>query len=147
MSKENVELVRRGYDALNSAYSTGEVNDLLPFLEDYYDPDVVLKTSGMFPETAEMHGHSGMLRFVGTQMDAFQKMWIEPQEFIEAGNRVVVPVRFGGEARHTGLEVEFSVVHVATFRDGKVARIDMHRNKAEALEAAGLSEDDVHSSS
>jgi ketosteroid isomerase-like protein len=140
MSEENVELVRRGYDALNSAYSTGDVNDWLPFLEDHYHPDVVLKTSGMFPETAEMHGHSGILRFIATQMDAFQKMWIEPQEFIDAGNRVVVPVRFGGEARHTGLEVEFSVVHVTSVRAGKVARIDMYRNKADALEAAGLTE-------
>jgi ketosteroid isomerase-like protein len=140
MSQENVEIVRRGYDAISSVYSTGEVNDLLPFLEANYDPDVVLKTSGMFPETAEVHGHSGMLRFVSTQMEAFQKMWIEPQEFIDADNRVVVPVRFGGEARHTGLEVEFSVVHVASFRAGKVARIDIYRSKAEALEATGLSE-------
>jgi ketosteroid isomerase-like protein len=140
VSEDNVEIVRRGYDVLNSAYATGEVNDLLPFLENHYHPDLVLKTSGMFPETAEMHGHSGMLRFIRTQMDAFQEMWIEPQEFIDAGNRVVVPVRFGGEARHTGLEVEFSVVHVSTVHEGKVARIDMYRNKAEALEAAGVSE-------
>ena len=140
MAHENVEIVRRGYDAINSAYSTGELNDLLPFLEANYAPDVVLKTSGMFPETAEMHGHAGMLRFVSTQMEAFQKMWVEPQEFIDAGNRVAVPVRFGGEARHTGLEVAFSVVHVASFRAGKVARLDIYRTKAEALEAAGLSQ-------
>ena len=140
MSKENVEIVRRGYEALNAVYATDSVEDLLPLLKELHHPDVVLTPSGLLPEAGQMHGHSGMVQFVTTQMGAFQKMWIEPQEFIDAGDRVVVPVRFGGEARHTELPVEFSVVHVTTLRDGKVARIDMYQSKAEALEAAGLSE-------
>jgi len=65
---------------------------------------------------------------------------LEPQEFIDAGDRVVVPLQFGGEARYTGIEVKFAVVHVVTIRDGKVARLDIYMTRAEALEAAGLSE-------
>lgn len=138
MPEQNVELARRWYAALNAAFEKGDFSDLVPFLEAHYDPQVVLRTSGMFPETAEMHGHAGLLRFITNQMEAFTKMWIEPDQFIVGGEKVVVPVRFGGRARHTGLEAEFSVVHVATIRDGKVARIDMYQGKEEALEAAGL---------
>jgi ketosteroid isomerase-like protein len=67
-------------------------------------------------------------------------MWIEPLEFIEVGDRLVVPYRFGGRARHTGIEVEFSFVHVLHLPDGKVVRCDVFKTKGEALEAAGLSE-------
>jgi len=77
-----------------------------------------------------MHGHEGLLRFAALQTEAFEEFWVQPQEMIDAGDRVVVPVRFGGRAQHTGLEVVFDVVHVCTARDGK----------AEALEAVGLRE-------
>ena len=56
------------------------------------------------------------------------------------GDYLVVPYRFGGRARHTGLPVEFSFVHLITLRDGKVTRCEVHKTVAEALEAAGLSE-------
>ena len=61
-------------------------------------------------------------------------------EFIDRGDYLVVPYRFGGRARHTGLTFEFSFVHLITLRDGKVTRREVHRTVAEALEAAGLEE-------
>jgi ketosteroid isomerase-like protein len=140
MSKENVELARRGYAALNEAYRSGDVNDLLPIAEEMWDPDVVLRTSGTFVESGEWHGHEGLLQFTANQMEAFKEMWIEPQEFIDAGDIVVVALRFGGQARHTGIEVEFSYVHVITIRNGKTLRIDVYESKSKALEAVGLRE-------
>ena len=62
-------------------------------------------------------------------------MWIRPEEFIEVGDRVVVPYRMGGHARHTGIEVEFAFAHVFTMRDEKVVRLDVFESKAAALEA------------
>ena len=63
---------------------------------------------------------------------------MEPEEIIEAGDRVVVPLRLGGRARFTGIPIEFSLVHVATFRNGKALRVDVYADKAEALKAVGL---------
>jgi ketosteroid isomerase-like protein len=140
MSQENVELARRGYAALNEAYRSGDVNDLLPLTEQTTDPDVVLRTADTFVESGEWHGREGLLQFTADQMEAFKEMWIEPQEFIDAGDIVVVPLRFGGQARHTGIEVEFSYVHVITIRNGKTLRIDVYESKRKALEAAGLRE-------
>jgi ketosteroid isomerase-like protein len=137
VSQENVELARRGYAGLNAFYKGG---DFLPAIRETCDPEVVLKPSGLFPEAGEMRGHEGMLLFAERQAEAFEEMWIEPQEFIDAGDRVVVPLRFGGRARHTGIEAEFSVVHVWTVRNAKAIRIDMYRSKAEALDVAGRRE-------
>ena len=136
MSRENVELVRRGYMRLNDAYREGRLDT--NFVEEMWHRDCVLKPAGILPESREMRGHEGVAKFTAAQMEAFDQMTAEPDEFIEAADKVVVPFRFGGVARHSGIPIEFSVVHVWTVRDGKVARLDMYRTKAEALEAAGL---------
>ena len=141
MSQENVELARRGYAALNAAYKRGEVNDLLPFAEELWDPDIVLRGTGtVLSGGEEWHGHGGVLRFTASQMEAFQQMSLEPLEFIDAGDQLVVPVQFGGRAGHTGIEIEFRATHVFTIHDGKVTRMDIYESKAAALEAVGLRE-------
>jgi ketosteroid isomerase-like protein len=137
VSQANVEIVKRSYDGINDAYKTG---DYLRPIEEVCHPDVVLRTSGMFPEIGEYHGYDGLGEFTRNQAEAFNQMWVEPVEFVEVGDRVVVPVNFGGTARHTGIETTFSVVHVWTIREGKVSRLDMHRSRDEALKAVGLEE-------
>jgi ketosteroid isomerase-like protein len=137
MSEEHVRLVQRIYENLNDAYKTG---DYMQLLEDVCHPDVVLKTSGMFPETGDYTGYEGLQAFAANQAEALEQMWAKPAEFIDAEDRVVVPLQFGGKARHTGIEAAFSVVHVWTIRDRRVSRLDMYRGRAEALKATGLTE-------
>jgi ketosteroid isomerase-like protein len=136
MSEENVEIARRGIVEINSFYRTGEFS----LLQELCDPDFVLQPSGMFPEHKEMRGPEGLLKFIRGQTEAFERMWIEAEEFLDAGDRVVIPIRFGGRARHTGLDVEFQVTHLCTYREGELLRDEIYPTKAEALEAAGLSE-------
>ena len=132
VSEENLEIVREAYAALARALESG---DLAEPMGRWWDPDCVLKPSGLFPESAEARGHEGVRQFLETQLDAFEEMRVEPLEFIDAGERVVVPVSFGGRARHSGLEIEFSIVHVLTVRHERLLRLDMFRTKAQALEA------------
>jgi ketosteroid isomerase-like protein len=140
MSQDNVELVRRGYAALNAAYKSGDVGDLRP-LADEWDPDMVVTTQGgVLAGSGEWQGSAGMLGMVASQMEAFQQMRLEPLEFIEVGDKVVVPIRFGGRARHTGIELEFPAVNVFTFRDGRVVRMETYDSKAEALGAVEATE-------
>ena len=49
-------------------------------------------------------------------------------------------VRFGGKVRHTGIDAVFEVVHLWTFRDGKVSELAMYPSRDEALEAADETE-------
>jgi ketosteroid isomerase-like protein len=155
MSGENVEIVRRLYEdgeaayyrrieALHEANESGDFSEFKAATEEMIDPDFVLRApeDSPFPEagTREWRGREGFLRFVAGQAEGFDAMSLEPEEFIDAGDRVVVPLQFGGEARFTGLEVKFAVVHVATIRDRKLARLDIYMSRAEALQAAGLQE-------
>jgi ketosteroid isomerase-like protein len=137
VSETNVEIVKRTYDAVNDAYGTGDYSEPV---EEFCHADVVLRTSGMFPETGEYRGYEGLQEFTSNQADAFEEMPVQPAEFIDVGDRVVVPVRFGGTARHSGIETTFSVVHVWTIRDRKISRLDMYRSREDALKAVGLEE-------
>ena len=153
MSRENVEIVRRFYEVAAAAYAgieavqeahEKEIRRVLPAAEAILTSDVVVRApeDSNFPDTGtgEWHGHEGFMQFAAGQTEGFREMSIAPQEFIDAGDKVMVPMQFGGRARHTGIEVRFAFVHVLTIRDGKVARLDVYVNKAQALEAAGLSE-------
>jgi ketosteroid isomerase-like protein len=138
MSRENVDFVRRCYDAINGMLARRAIDRAL--IESVWAHDCVLRPAGILPESAEAHGHDGIQRFLENQMEAFDALKAETEEFIDAGDRVVVPIRFGGKARYTGMDVTFAVVHVVTVRDGKVARTDMYRERSEALRAVGLRE-------
>ena len=136
MSQENIETAKWGYKTLNEMLRRGEVD--MSLIAQYWTTDCSLKPSGLLPESEEVHGHEGIARFLRIQMEGFDPLQAEALEFIDAGDKVVVPLVLGGKARHTGLDVSFSLVHVVHFRDGKAARLDVFLEKAEALEAAGL---------
>jgi ketosteroid isomerase-like protein len=139
MSQSIVETAQRGYAHLNRAYRSGDVNDFLPWLEEQFDPEVVFVPAGVLPESRPASGWDGMLAYVAEQMKAFEdgSMWLEPTEYIDAEDDawLVVPYRFGGTARHTGIEVTFEFVHVFTLRDGLTVRIEVYETREQALAA------------
>ena len=139
MAQAHVEIAKRGYAALNEAYEQDSVDPLEPMLDEFWAPDGVLVTSGrLFPEAGEWPGKEGMLRFARQQMDAFERMWAEPDDYIETDDGVLVRLRLGGVARHTGITMEFEIFHVLTFRDNKLTRLEAHVDEADARRAAGL---------
>jgi hypothetical protein len=137
MSRENVARARQAYAALNSAYKKGDVARMV---DEFAHPDLVITTAGGFPERGEWRGPEGAREFIEGQMEAFEEMRIDVDELIDGGDRVLAHARFGGKARHTGIELDFSVYHVLTIEDGKTVRLEMYAERTPALEAAGLSE-------
>jgi len=71
--------------------------------------------------------------------EPFEQNTMVTDEFIPHGEHVVVPVT-GRMKGRGGIEVEVKTAMVATFRDGRVLRWTMYRDKPEALQAVGLAE-------
>jgi ketosteroid isomerase-like protein len=67
------------------------------------------------------------------------RITIEADELIEAGDRVVAAVLQRGVGKESGAEVDFRYFHVWSFRGGKVVRLEVIRERREAFEVAGLS--------
>ena len=64
----------------------------------------------------------------------------EPDLLRHYDERVLVFVRDDGAGRRVRRPVELRPAHECTIRDGLLVRIKVYRDRAEALEAAGLSE-------
>src|SRR5687767_12414186 len=93
-----------------------------------------------FPGTkGTYHAHDGVREFWRIFIEAWEEFRIEIEETRTEGDRVVAFVRFHAKARE-GLELETPFVHLAEFREGEVVRFRSFDDRAEALEAAGLSE-------
>ena len=59
-------------------------------------------------------------------------------EFIDAGDRVVVRIKQRARGHASGLPVEGEFWFVYTMADGKWIRLDMFDGKDQAMKAAGL---------
>lgn len=134
MSRENVEAMRQGYEALNRALAGKD--DLAPVVAGW-DPDIVVEM-GVLEGT--FHGPEGFIKFIEGQAALFEDLRCEPKEFIEAESHLVVPMRLTGKARSNGLRFEYHGVHVWTLRDAKATGLRLYDSKTKALQAVGLSE-------
>ena len=76
--------------------------------------------------------------------ETFDELTLQPQEFVDAGDRVATRLRHHGRGKRSGLAIDEEMYHqVATFRAGKMVRIEYFGEWSEALKAAGLSERDA----
>jgi ketosteroid isomerase-like protein len=129
MSEENVELVRRGYEA----YARG---DLEAVLGDF-SPDLVTFRSD--PDGATFHGREGFLEAVSEWVEDFEEFDFTPLEFTDAGNDcVLVHLRQRAVGAQSGAPIEGEFWFVHTIRDGAVVRLDMFIEERQARQAAGL---------
>ena len=141
MSRENVEAAKAGVAAINDAYRTGDVPPWRRHVEKAFDPDVVLEAGTSAFTEGEWRGHDGVVQFVANQMEVLDGMWLRADEFIDVRDDcLVVQMAFGGRARHTGIDVELTPVHVFMLRDGKALRWRIFPGREPALEAAGHQE-------
>ena len=134
MSRENVEVVRRAYEAWNAGDFEAAAELLSPEVEWRLPPNL--------PDTQTWRSKAELERGLEAFMESFEELHAEVQELLDAGDRVVALVRFRGRSAVTGLALEGAGVDAAvwTLRDGKAVKVEMYSGTREALEAAGLSE-------
>jgi uncharacterized protein len=133
MSKENVEVVRRAYEAFNRGDRDAAVADVAA--------DCEYVASGAVPgATGTYRGPEGYKHFTEWLLGEFNDVRVEINETIDAGDRVVVSVTSRGSGKHSGAEASWVTWQVWTLRDGKAVRGEGFSSRRAALEAAGLSE-------
>jgi uncharacterized protein len=130
MSQENVDLVRRGFEA----FARRDIAAVLELLAP--DVDVTSDALGLSGGGSYL-GHDGFVRATKETLEAFEDYRIDGEEFIDAGDDVVVLVHISGRGRGSGVPVDMRLVHVWTVRGGKGVRARIFENKGAALEAVG----------
>ena len=134
MSQENVEIVR-GLYAL--AEQGGEaVWDLVP-------PGFVFDFSRRLIDPVVLRGRDQVRAFAERENEAWQGGHVgwEPQELIDAGDKVLAFIRVSGRGKASAVDVEAHTWNVWTFRNGEPVELTYFgEDRAEALRAAGLAE-------
>ena len=138
MSQENVEIVRAAYDAYNA-------RDMEAFRE-LYDPDaIIVRALDGWPESGPFVGRETVVRGFEELRATWDRDTLENVHLIDAGDRIVGRATWRGIGRGPELNMEQTVVF--TVRKGKIFLLEYFWDHAEALEAVGLSEQDVHADS
>ena len=132
MSHENVELVRRAIASANAGDWESFFRDVAPNWELDWS-----RTRG--PEVPGVYRGEEAQRVLIDFLESWQSVRIEPHEFIEVGEHVVVPTTEHFVGRD-GIEVQARNTWTVTIRDGKIVRSCLYQDKQEALKAVGLQE-------
>jgi len=133
MSQANVDALRRVYEAMarGDFWTAREV----------FHPEIEWSWSSSMSGLTGVdtyHGIEGVEAATRDALEAWDVFRQEAEEFIEAGDDVVVLIRQHGRPRGSTREVEDEVAQVWTFRDGSAIRFRAFETPAEALEAVGL---------
>jgi ketosteroid isomerase-like protein len=132
MSQENLELIRGVY----RAFATGDIPDVLARMA----PDMVWNEAENFPyaDHNPYVGHdaiiAGVFARLGGEWDGFA---VVPDEFLDAGDTIVVLGRYKGSCKATGTALDAQMAHVWRVADGKATRFQQYTDTLQAARAMG----------
>ncbi len=130
MSEENVELVRESYVTPGALFTSWS---------ERMAPKVEFDFTAAYPDRPVMRGIEELRRF--REEGPWAELRFDPERFVDVDDeRVLVLVRVHAEGKGSGVPVELRNAHEYTIRDGMLVRFKVYGDRAEALEAGGLSE-------
>jgi ketosteroid isomerase-like protein len=132
MSQENVERPRAAY----TAFAGGDSESIAALAKDYLHPDFELETTFA---GSTVKGFEGLQGFISEVKENLGYAPV-PEEFIDLGRQIVVVLRVCGRGAQSGVPVTSQVATVWTIEEGRAVHAKTFTSRADALEAAGLSE-------
>ena len=131
MSQENVEVVRRIYDGWSRGDFSVGADLMAPEFEWH-----------QYAEAVEPGSHRGAAigGAISKIFEIYENFRVGPEEYIDAGDKVVVTAHVQGTGRGSGVELNETFAFVWTVHGGKLAELTLFRDRRDALEAAGLRE-------
>ena len=134
MSQENVELVRRAFQAFAERGFDA--------MAEFWDPDIDWRAAeGAIDDVGEMHGQVAVRRYMEDWIDTFDDYGVVVEQLRDVGDdRVLSIQRVKGRAKLSGAETVLRYAVVSTVRDGKIVRAREYLSVEEALKAVGLEE-------
>ena len=132
MSQENVEIVRRLYDAWNA----DDMAVLADLLDAEFEWRPVLGTAGA--RATVYRGPDGFLAYRDETEEVVGHIRAEPASFEPYGDLVFVRLIARVQGSRSGVETSARLFHLWALRDGTVVRGTSFERESEALEAAGL---------
>jgi ketosteroid isomerase-like protein len=138
MSHENVEIVRRLYEAVARRDSDTVLAIYHPNVE--WDHRHNVEMAGLMGGQTVYHGHEGVRQWSREFYEAWDSVEADLVDLIDAGDdKVIVVLNYRCRGRLSGAEVQLTrMAGVLTIRDRQVVKAEWFKERGAALKAAGL---------
>ena len=133
--QQNLEAtVRRTFEAVNNRDTTA--------IQTNTDPEAELTSRFAAIDGKTYRGHAGVSDYIADMTATWEDFRLEIEEFIPVGDeKLVVIARVKGMARGSDFPLDERTFGAYEFRNEKAFRVEWFPSRAEALTAAGLSND------
>ena len=111
----NADVVRR---ALAFASEPHEITD--EALAEVYAPDVVIDMSARVFNPKSYRGYEGLREYRDDLYETWDDVVLEPEEFIEEGEKTLAISRMRGRGRESGIPIDERAAGIWTIRDGRI---------------------------
>ena len=128
-AESNVDTARRAIEAFNRR----DMDAMLELAGEGFEYDW---TRSRGPNAAVYRGTDGFQEFANEQWDVFDEFRVEPHEFVPCGDRHVLVTTTVHATGRGGVPVSATSSHLHSFEDGRLVRITLYQERAEALAAA-----------
>ncbi|MDX6699396.1 MAG: SnoaL-like domain [Solirubrobacteraceae bacterium] len=132
MSQENVEIIRRVFDA----WAAGDWSIGNEYLEEH----AVCVVSSDFPAFGAYYGIDGIRAYWRDFVAQWEQLTFEATSLEAVGDTVLAEATQHAKGRASGVEGDLCYFILFTFRGGKIVRMESVMSRDEALEAVGLRE-------
>lgn len=127
MSAENVQVLRSAYEAF--------ARQDVPAVMAAFDEDIEWEAPDSLPFGGTYRGHDGVGSFFGQLPQYWQNLAVEPEEFIDGGDTIVVVAHVHGTGGAGAYDQRH--VHLWRMRNGKAFRFTEWSDTARGLKALG----------
>jgi ketosteroid isomerase-like protein len=118
-----------------AAYDAWSRRDLDAFVACFSDDVELQPYLGRGLGSTIYRGHTGLRRWYTEANEEWDELRVEPRDFHDAGDQLVIVLRAIGRGHGSQLEVEAEIIHVADFQDGKFTRLRGFGDREQALKA------------
>ena len=129
MSQQNVEIVRRAFDAFNAR----DGDELVSLCAE----DCEWRPFRAQLEGIVYRGHEGVRQFLSDIDDDWEAFRIDALEFHDRGERLAVIGRVCARGRGSSMEIDSIAGFVHELEQGQIRRVTSHSDAEAALKAAG----------
>ena len=126
MIKNSVEVITGLYEAL--------ARRDMPTITGLIDPEIIVSQTALLPWGGEYHGMEGVRKFFGELFRTIESQ-LAVEEFVDAGDKVIVIGKTRGRVLATGAEFNIRAVHVWTVKGGKGVRFEPNVDTPKMLQA------------
>ena len=135
MSRENVELTRRWFEAFNARDIEGMIA--------LFDPSIEFRSAFAVVGGAVYRGHDGLRQWHRDTEESWREIRLDVEAYFDLYEHVLAFYVYNARGRQSGAEVAMPAASVTSWRDDLMTYAKVYVERGDALRDLGVAEDEL----